>query len=367
MGPRIGIIAVLFLFAWGEPAKPALGELADPSEEVGAVRLDGCLLLRNGRVLSGQVIREGAYYRIEQVQGEIMVPAAQTIRFCRTLDEAYQTLRSSTQSDSAAAHVQLAKWCLQQQLLPQAARELLNARTLDPTCRGLEAAERQLRQQMEMAEQRIAPVSLAPVEDVREAGQGVVVVVAAPIAKPQAVGPGGRATFVRSIQPMLVNSCLVGGCHSAPGHRSFQMNRLAIAGGGHADLIRQNLAAVASQLDSSDPESSPLLQYARLRHGQAGRKQSQAVDPRQAELLIAWAYQATGKTPALVAADESERDVNDETAKAPDATMPAAAATDDSAAPREVEEAQPQPFAPRDRFDPQIFNRANAGRGIDAA
>ena len=38
-------------------------------------RVEGCLLLRNGNVLSGRIAREGEYYRVAQERrGEIVVP-----------------------------------------------------------------------------------------------------------------------------------------------------------------------------------------------------------------------------------------------------------------------------------------------------
>lgn len=328
--------------------------------------VEGVIVLRNGNVLAGIVRQSGDYYRIESAGAVLQVPAAQVDAHCRTLDEAYELRRRDRTGLTADSHVELARWCLRQNLLDQAARELLDARTLDAGHPALASLEMQLEQ-------------IIQIKTLRPAAPGVAVDTAdaaparsKPLAEapPFEMPPEARTQFVRSIQPMLIHTCATGGCHQPGSARQLQFNRWALDGNGNPAFVRRNLAAVVEQIRKDDPASSPLLQYARQEHGGAPGALSKPLEPFQQTMLVDWMNNATGFVPPEPVAATQEADAGGagelaaEQERAPESTsrgapppLPAALTPAVAAAPR-----QAAPFVPRDAFDPEIFNRRVAAR-----
>lgn len=271
---------------------------AAPGQAAGTA---GVLLLSNGNLLQGAVARAGDFYRLQRPGSELMVPAAQVIAFCRTAAEAYEVRRRHT-PDDAAGHVQLARWCVQNELWDHAAGELLQARAADPTAPGLRFVERQLaaqllpepNQQQPVRDDAVVPVahhSHAAFPDAKEPESET------PPAATIELTPFARAQFVRSVQPMLIHSCGTAGCHQAGESVPMALDRMAIVGAGNPAAIEGNLQTVLSLLDPQGADESPLIAWARRPHGEPPREQTR-LNPHQEELLIDWVRAAVGYEPA---------------------------------------------------------------------
>jgi len=300
----------------------------------GETAASGLLVLRNGNVLRGSVLRLADHYRVRMPHGQMQVPVDQVEMFCHNLDEAYERRRRNRTGRNADSHLELARWCLRHELLGHAARELLDIRTMDPGHRQLPMLERQLRQALRQSHpkrpQPVAahkPTALPPEVD-RKALKH------AP--------PRDRALFVRKIQPLLIHSCATTGCHQPNSSSSFQLNRFALDGQGHPDTTLRNLAATLAYVDWQAPEQSTLLERARSAHGAEQASQSHALQARKYHLLQSWIEQLAVDDPTRAAA---ELPVNSEgrPEKSPG-------------------EMQPSGLRPVDPFDPEIFNRRVAAR-----
>jgi hypothetical protein len=79
--------------------------------------ISGVLILRNGSVLMGAVRRYGDDYRIDVAGAMLQVPADQVDMFSQTLEEAYELRRRDRTGASADSHLELARWCMQLDLL----------------------------------------------------------------------------------------------------------------------------------------------------------------------------------------------------------------------------------------------------------
>lgn len=337
-------------------AAVAVVALCGAAEPVGQV-----VVLRNGNVLSGAVQAVGRYYRIEQNGATLQIPANQVDSVCGSLREAYEFRRQNRVGSSVDSNLELTRWCLRHNMLDEAARELLDARSKDARHPALSPLDLQLRQQLAVAARK-AQAAQQPAPASRPD--------ALPAAHEEQAPPGAaldppmaaQADFVRSIQPMLIHNCAGGGCHQAGGGRQFQLDRWALKGNGNPTLIRRNLDAVLAQLNRDEPSSSPLVRWARQSHGPQGARPSRPLGPYQAGLLLEWANDACGFVPE----PPGEEPTSGPTAagRLPTSLLPVEGADAAALQPPGASVPATMParsssavFRPRDPFDPEMFNR----------
>jgi hypothetical protein len=337
----------------------ALGVSRDARAELPAAAVDGVLVLRNGNVLRGAVRRLGDDYRIAVGDAELQVPTDQVEMFALTLNEAYEAKRRARAGLSADSHLELARWCLRHDLLNQAARELLDARMLDPRHSGVAPLVTQLRELLELEtvreERSLDSAPSAPTVD--EAVTPTV-----DLAPPISIA--AQAQFVRAIQPMLVNGCATGGCHQPGSSQQLQLDRWALHGNGSVELVRRNLSSVLAQLNVDDPPSSALVNWARTAHGQQSGVASRPLAAYQAALLLEWLDLAAGVDRA---ADEAGKPLATGLTTSPIVNASAEEFRMDDGRPAvSTESSGDERYVPRDAFDPEIFNRRNAETAIDA-
>ena len=261
----------------GGDSVPSLDTISNT--EVG---VEGVLVLRNGNLIHGKIIRLQDHYRVEKARSELLIPSTQVDMMCRHVDEVYQKRRQQRTASSADSHVELAKWCLRHGLLEYAARELLDARGIDPEQRQLESLERQLRMALFHRENTYRKGSPKKTTDppTEEELRAV-----------EQVPPWAKKLFVRQIQPLVINSCATTGCHHAGSEQSFQLNRLALEGSGHPGTTLRNLSAVVDQLDWRNPTESSLLIHARKAHGSQGTRPAASMERRKYHMLQTWVEQ----------------------------------------------------------------------------
>ena len=329
--PRLLLVCLLGL--------PWQAVAAAPVRFGGAVA--GVLVLRNGNVLLGHVVRQKDHYQVEMAHGQLQVPADQVEMFCHNLDEAYAERRRVRTGSTADSHLELAHWCLRHRLYKHATRELQDARAIDPGHRKLAMLERQLLH----AQQRAAPAKAA--------------VPAAPLLPrnstktTQRVPQRARAMFVRQIQPMLVKSCAAAGCHQSG--LPFQLNRLAVVGAGHPQATQGNLASTLAQVDRQAPDKSELLSFASTSHGSRGAGSSRPLKPRQIQMLRSWLEQLAATSRGFGFAEESaESLVRSRPLVRSRLTTVVQTA---SASSRPAQGVRTANVEIEDPFDPEVFNR----------
>jgi hypothetical protein len=141
--------------------------------------------------------------------------------------------------------------------------------------------------------------------------------------------------------------------------QQFQLDRWALEGNGSPDIVRRNLASVLAQFTLEDPPSSPLVIWARTPHGQRGDAASRPMAAHQTALLLEWLNLVAGIEPLgdvpSGASDLGSASGALELAPEGGPLLVGSVAT----GPDSVQSA-PMRFAPRDAFDPEIFNRRHA-------
>jgi hypothetical protein len=359
----------------GEPASPHVA--AQQAADQGTA---GVLVLQDGGVLSGTFSTDGKRYVLIRDGSELQIPASRVLVACRSLEEAYDERRRQLQRPSADAHLALAAWCVRYNLLPQAARELLDARGLEPNHRGLALLERRLaaagspppQRSGPKVERTVVPVSYVEPNTARaDPPQPAIAVDELPA--------GSIERFTRKVQPILVNNCTLSRCHQPGGEQTFQLDRALLHGMANRRSTMQNLAATLALVDRQQPHLSHLLTVPRKAHG---GMRSAVFGPRHTAAyshLVDWVALVTksdGAAEHLRPADvESAQSPDDENSLASaggetsalqltanSISISGAADIDQLPVRRPVQReirfgAQLQARQPKDAFDPEIFNR----------
>ncbi len=286
MIPRFQPRVLVFLLACALPLSVA--PTATAAELAGATPQQGLLLLANGSVIAGEILLDGDYYRVLLAKGKLQIRIDQVDFFCLTMEEAYSRRRSRriANPSTADAHLEMVRWCLQQELFTQATSELQAARAIDPSHHLLGIMKRQLEQAQELALRKPQPgpaVSQAVVQTTAN--------LAHIGAASSEVPPWARTEFIKRIQPMMVHSCATGGCHASNSSHELRIDRTALDGVGSPELIQRNLSSVIATIDFADPEASRLIVLGAAAHGVVGGEQSKALTPHQLEILRAWVTQ----------------------------------------------------------------------------
>jgi len=390
LGVRVVILAALVATSTALADKPGV---------------DGVLLLRNGNVLQGTISRSGDRYRVTSRGASLRVPADRVVLFRRSTADVYRELKRRLPRENSGNYELLARWCLKNDLLDEASQEIAALEAVNAQHPALPQLERQLRAAMDVKSRQVVthadyqefagpqatahpPTPSFSDQAAPKSPQTISLRTQRPLsasARPEAVvrfSDKSRITFVRSIQPMIVQSCGTAGCHGGDTALPFQLNRLALIAGSHPKVFEQNLQAIVELLSADSPQQSPLIMMAQRRHGPPGHSYA-PLRQRQIDLLTAWVADVTGfeestdpQEGEVASSGESDNSPGATSAKAGTGRFPnnirQPGDVDASREPtfeelnsldwsvldeqiKPVEEVQA--FVPRDPFDPEIFNR----------
>jgi hypothetical protein len=345
----------------------AQGESVDTPVSAGAGD-EQILVLRDGGVLAGRIVRDGERYVVTRSGSELRVAAPDVLVVCATLAEAYDYRRRQLRRPTAESHLSLAEWCLRYELVAAARSELDAARRLDGQSPRLAVLER-----------RLAHASQAPHEARTSAGTEAVSAhpsIAEPAASANSDVPAAVVErFTRKVQPVLVNNCTASGCHRPGSAEAFQLDRALLHGLANRRSTMRNLSATLALVDRARPQLSPLLTVPRRAHGGV---EGPIFGPRQEQAfahLVEWVALVTRAESTEPPAAMSSEARAEEVEPASDA-LPAVEAAG-SIAPAEFDDetagtatatqpvqfgAQVRKWQPRDPFDPEIFNRRQRAR-----
>ena len=230
----------------------------------------GVLVLRNGRVLRGEITQVGDRFIVAIGDtDEVAVPVASVELRCNSLEDAYrrQAERLSP-ATTAAVHLALANWCLANALLPQAAEQLMVAQQLEPENAEMARFERRLHLAARHGESRLqpsrpharprprsGPVKLEPQADLDQFTREL--------------PPGTLEHFTMAIQPLLVNRCGASGCHGPNAASEYRLTRPMTGRLAARRFTQRNLYASMQYVDQEKPLSSQLILQATQAHGNA--------------------------------------------------------------------------------------------------
>lgn len=239
------------------------------------------VLLHNGSLLEGRVEWASESITLHQPGGVLRLRKGDVRHTADSALAVYELLRTETTTGGATVdtHLALADWALVNSLWPQAARELLDARQLDPRSRRLGLLENRLD---ELTRPKPAPNPTAePLAEPKPQTQTGSVPNDSPGDQTPRMPPGSLEHFTRRVQPIVLNGCAASGCHRGGEADPFPLEIGLLHGRGTARATRHNLETALAAIDLGAPSRSPLLQAARGPH--AGMTPFSG--PRRADLL----------------------------------------------------------------------------------
>jgi hypothetical protein len=216
---------------------------------------EGVLVLRNGSVLIGQVVRAGDTYLISSPGMETRLRAGDVDFFCRDLAEAYGRKRLALSADDLQGRLELAAWCLRHDLLDQAEEQAAAVLQAAPQSRRAQALRQQIAdRRRDLAAPR--PKAEAAASGPRTADLELLV---------RGLPASTVTDFTDVIQPLLLNHCAAAGCHGPRSTSAFRL--LKPSRGPSKRLTHRNLHAAVTWIDRADPARSRLLTAAGEPHG----------------------------------------------------------------------------------------------------
>jgi hypothetical protein len=233
-------------------AWPARGQQPEPVSSK-ARKTGKVLVLENEHILEGDIDALGEQYRVRRAVGETWVPANRVLFLGDTMAEAYAFLRTRANLDDPDERLRLANWCRLNGLREQALIEVRAAVQLRPD----HAPSHRLLQHLEQALATQQPPAAAPVP----AHDDTTVQASLSVE----LGDEALGQFAVRVQPILMNACA--GCHATGRGGSFHLTRAYDLGIGNRKTTQQNLAAVLSQVNLREPQTSSLLTKAVTIHG----------------------------------------------------------------------------------------------------
>lgn len=332
MNPSARTASIALLLAAGLLARAAEPPSLQPKHAV--------LVLRNRQVLAGEVTPAGDYYLVSLGKtGQVRLAAKEVEMVCRDLQEAYERKAAAMNAKSAAAHVELAEWCLRQALYEQVQAELAAARAIEPEYRRI--AEVQQRLEFATTAQKLA-VSHAPPAVATVGTQQLDRTM-------KELPPGTVEHYTAVIQPILLDRCGNARCHGGSATARFQLLQPVPGKNPSRRFTQRNLFATLSIVNKEVAEDSELLAMALKAHGPFGRAAFKTEEDRQYREVAEW----IGSLRA-VPKQSPPSTVNTAQMGKPRHQVGGSAGPGEEPPPSDTE----APAASRgDPFDPEVFNR----------
>ncbi len=218
------------------------------------------LVLIDGQIVSGHITPRPDGYDIQVPAGRMFINSDR-IRFAASsLSDAYDRMRDSIPEFTPTNHLELAGWCIGNKLYTQARREVLDALHLDP---NRDDAKRMLRALEQVGEQSKAANTGTGLTEYPSQTE-----IQRPEIDTRSLAGLSRPvahSFVRDVQPLLMNKCATSGCHGTGAKSQFHV--VSTHRGSTPAIAERNLAAVLKQIDFSRPLTSPLLEIGQQAHG----------------------------------------------------------------------------------------------------
>ena len=216
------------------------------------------ILLDNGHVLIGRLIDEGDNVLLRLGRGSQMrLPRGRIRGVGRNGHELFLLQRRQLHHSDVAGRIELARWCLRNDLTDDAGQLLVELTRLAPRDPQVAYLEQQLRRALQPPAPAIAkqPAQITPPAEERQDDIG------------ETLTSGQITSFTSHVQPVLLNSCSAAGCHGVVSKSEFKILRPF---SGHAltqRMTKQNMHAALAQVDRRGPSASKLLRAATEPHG----------------------------------------------------------------------------------------------------
>ncbi|HTN74231.1 MAG TPA: hypothetical protein VL096_03255 [Pirellulaceae bacterium] len=247
----------------------------------------GVLVLKNGRVIAGGILREGDRYIVTigevESQAELKIPANDVLFACRDMVEAYDRKRDLIRELAVRPHLNLAEWCISHGLLDRAADEIVEALRIDATDPEIAPVERRLKLAAAPKATKPPPTYTLPPtqEDIATAVRSL---------------PDDAVTqFTATVQPLLLARCATNACHGPNSTATYHLVRPPAKNVNTLRETQRNLFASLAQIRPSG--ASPLLTVPQDPHGGMKSAVLTERDRRQIAELAAWIDAVRSTTP----------------------------------------------------------------------
>jgi len=241
----------------------------------------GVLLLRNGQLLAGKYAPTGFGYELTLTGGGIIRLKTEQVEFVSdSLDEIYSFRRASKVNNTAAAHLEMANWCLTNRLYNHSAFHLREAIRMDPRQLGIKQIQA-----------RLAIAKSNPVYPARQPSRSPSNLVSNEeiTNRVKQLEPEVVQTFSKQLQPLLLNKCAVSGCHGPNPRSKYQLITSRWSKTTPQNISFRNLYNSLLFINFSQPEQSPILTHATSAHGELKTAlMSVRHNPEQLTRLVNW-------------------------------------------------------------------------------
>jgi hypothetical protein len=304
------------------------------------------LVLRNRQVLEGEVTPAGDYYLLSLGKtGQIRLAARDVEMVCRDLQEAYERKASSINAKSAAAHVELAEWCLRQSMHEQVRAELAAAKEIEPTYRRIGEVEKRLEFATTSQKPTIAhtPPSVATV-GTQQLDRTM-----------KELPPGTVEHFTAVVQPILMDRCGNARCHGANASAKFQLLQPVAGKIPSRRFTQRNLFSTLSIVNKEVADDSELLAMSLKAHGPVRWAAFKSEDDKQYREVAEWIGSLRPVPKQSPPATMNTAQVGKPRHQVGGTPSDLESESGPESAPQQQPESSPA--AGRDPFDPEIFNR----------
>jgi hypothetical protein len=253
------------------------------------------LVLTNGRVISGRISQgAGGFIVKTESGGSILVPFDRIRLRASDMHDAYLRFLESFPNPSPETHVALAGWCLTQQLYDETKIELRAALKANPN----HTEARNMLRRLEVILKPQSSPQEATTKERSQTGDGFE---SPPTSSLAGLSRDAALEFVTKVQPLMMNSCAMAGCHSVGSRTAFQLERVRLGRRSSRVLTQRNLAATLQYIDRSDADGSRMLTVPLENHGRGGRPIfSRSRDTNQFQLLRNWVRRIAAESPAEI-------------------------------------------------------------------
>jgi len=242
--------------------------------------------LRNGQVISGNILRDGDRYLVTLGESAEIRIRVDSVEFHgKNLQQLYRLKYASLVATDTAGQLDLAEWSLRHGLLPEA-EQLLRPRPVQPRSR---ARWNDLKRRLDLARRPVTKTMIPRV--------------ASPLPNPRPemeqllknISGTNMQEFAGFVQPLLLNTCSTTTCHGAQSKTSFKLIAPPRGRAIPTRYTQRNLYSTWKTLTPQSPDQSPLLNITTAPHGGAPTLFTQR-EWDQYQRLVNWARNTARKT-----------------------------------------------------------------------
>lgn len=254
-------------------------EIEQPSQNSLRASKNRLMVLKNRRVIRGDIFFDDNGYLVRQQTGKLFIPYPQVLFLASSISDAHQKLRRSLPQRSIESSVKLVRWCLSNHLRTQAISELKEALLLEPSNvhlqRMLVRVENHQHESTGGSSSGSGSFSTTrttsrttALPSKNKSRSSTSRTTDRPAQSLTSLSRRTSATFLGKVQPILINHCATAGCHGTNSPTSFRLHRVRFGRAGQLKQIEQNLATILGHITPNDLRQSPLFVKSIGKHGQ---------------------------------------------------------------------------------------------------